>query len=205
MVLLVCCTTSPGPKPNPSAPGPSTTSSPKTTRVASAPIKGPFAIHLLKSVRGPLGYDLTNAWRTLKSTPIENNTLFSITESDIALYDWPAQEIYLTQRSAERFRAILLPGKRLSHALEMRPFVVTLGDQRLFGGVVLYLMSARGIGYPVLYIDETPKAFKLSLRPYQGGINNYRDSRQTMKPAMRQRIEFTAVRDRFRKLGKLEP
>jgi hypothetical protein len=62
-------------------------------------------------------------------------------DTDVEIYDWRQQTLLLTEQASLRLRG--------SDFME-RIFVVTLGDERLYGGITLPFFSPRSMRCPVL-------------------------------------------------------
>lgn len=74
-------------------------------------------------------------------------------DDDIACYDWNDQALVLTEEASKRF-------------FSLPPFVVMLGDKRLYGGICLDVMAPCGADHPVLYTQHRDKQRQvLLLRP----------------------------------------
>ena len=87
---------------------------------------------------------------------------FVFTASDLRAYDWDRQEIWLNEPAITRV-ARAQADKLLLHAAGA-VFVVTLHQERLYGGVFYDQGGAAGIQFPVMHALGQPIEF-LRIRP----------------------------------------
>ena len=143
-----------------------------------------------------LGYEYSEACKIIQAN--EEQILLTIEEGDIESYDWQNQVIALTETGSLKLEPYLSDILIVKNA-----FVVRLGEQKQYGGVVIEEGSAMAIRYPVIYIStENATNYKLIIRPIHGilhqsiGLEDY-------ALADRQIIELTAIYNRLKKAGKL--
>ncbi|EDN72895.1 hypothetical protein BGS_0817 [Beggiatoa sp. SS] len=115
-----------------------------------------FRIYILNEA---LEYSEGQLWNSLKKVDL-NNSLFLITEHDIDSYNWPDQSIILNESvSDELLKQVFKDGfskkrrmrRRFEYALSYKQFLVMLKEEKLYGGIFLYLATATSTSYPVIY------------------------------------------------------
>ena len=106
-------------------------------------------------------YKMADVWPQLDRVDLLHAP-FVFTAADMRAYDWDHQEIWLNES------AMLRIGRAQADRLLLDPvgraFVVTLGDERLYGGVFYYEGGAAGIQFPVIHALGQPIEF-LRIRP----------------------------------------
>jgi hypothetical protein len=118
-----------------------------------------------------------------------------IDEGDVERFAESPVAFVLTEEASRRI-ARDLQSRELR--LEDKPFVVTLGDERLVAGVCLYVGSARAVRIPVLYVDDRAPRLVLWLRPQHGGWYD----RPVRPPELAARVARPQLLEHFRALGK---
>ena len=126
-----------------------------------------FRLHVLTLVWTDLRhrYRMDEVWPELACADLRNPA-FVFTETDLRAYDWDHQEIWLNQPAIDRF-VHARPDQR-SWSIPAHAFVVTLGEERLYGGVFYDEHGAAAIRFPVIHALGTPVEF-LRIRPALGG------------------------------------
>jgi hypothetical protein len=116
---------------------------------------------------------------------------FVITVADIETYDWGRQTITLTKDATQRM------GDRWQ--FYHRIFVVTLGKDRLYGGLMTHQLSAERFEFPAISYDGylTDQA-GWEIRPVFD-LRQYSE----LDPKLKAIIEVDAVHTLFRRLGKI--
>jgi hypothetical protein len=139
-----------------------------SSRSAAAPAG--FRLVILKQSWGSLGlgYQHETSWAKLRSVSLAD-ALLTITAEDLESYEWATQSLTLTENATRRLVAALPSatrreegaekltalterlgwGSAVERALYTRPFVVLLGDERLYGGIFLDPPSQMAIDFPV--------------------------------------------------------
>jgi len=158
-----------------------------------------FKIYLIEERHiDNLSYDYQNQQWSEFIENVELKDIF-IDEEDISKYDWSSQEITLTKSASER---IISTYSKDMFAYEEKIFIVTLKGERLYGGAILSYGSARGIKYPVIYLNiEIEKADEviLLIRPYHSFLKTYMDIPSDAKGV----IEFEEIKSYFSQIQKL--
>ncbi len=159
-----------------------------------------FEIHILRErLIDILPYDYDHlAWNRLLQSRRTDDAI--LTQDDIELYRWRDQAIVLTPSASERFKWLDSSKTRMGIDLFEKTFVVCLGDQSLFGGSFIDTGSARGIDYPVIYVDRSGPNMVFQIRPSHSVLEGYGQ----LSPKLKARIELPAVKSYFGKLGKLK-
>lgn len=148
-------------------------------------------IHSLK-----LGYEYNESWNIIQTS--DEQVLLTIDESDIENYDWQNQVITLTETGSMKLEPYLP-----DILITKNAFIVRLGDQKQYGGVVIEEGSAMAIRYPVIYIStESATNYKLTIRPLHE-ISHQSDGLQGFDLADRQIIEIAGIYDRLKQAAKL--
>jgi hypothetical protein len=137
-------------------------------------------------------------WPVFKETDLEKS-IWIITENEIESYDWSQQSITLTAKASVRLQEIFSEELSLTFGLAEQAFVVTLGEEILYGGIFMEEGVARGVRYPVIYPEETGNRIIFFLRPISINLANYQD----FEPDLRHTLEFQNVYDFFLEQGKL--
>lgn len=123
-----------------------------------------------------LKYELQPAWATLQQV-YTTTTAFDIGVEAIEAYDWSEQKITLTSEASSGLIAALAKSDaaRLhpETMLDMRAFVVTLGDEPIYGGIFLMPMSAMGIKFPVVYTNYQDNRLSFTMRPTHSILKDY--------------------------------
>jgi hypothetical protein len=131
-----------------------------------------------------LGYEAAPALSTLRSVSLAD-PLFRAEPADVEEYRWSTETLVLTSSATSRLVAALsrtsarqegiekLNGLKeslgdhnlLSHALYVRPFVVLLGQERVYGGIFLDGESQMAIDFPVARVRLEDKRAVLHFLP----------------------------------------
>ena len=137
-----------------------------------------FALHILDeswdSLR--LGYDLEPVWTLLKRA-YPSRIAFTVTESEVEIYEWSRQVMTLLPGSSEELVAKLArTDERRRHPVELlgrRGFVVVLDGHPVYGGIFMHPVAAMGIDFPVIYPDMANARLTFSLRPIHEVTGDY--------------------------------
>jgi len=174
------------------------TPSPSASREEKA-----FALHILKDSVGHLGYAQEKSWPILKAG-FREATILTLSVDDIEAFEWSSQTITLSAAASHAFRETFktrapVPGDRLPN-MYRAPFVVTTSGIPQYGGIFLDRMSAMGISYPVIYLNEAKDGcLTLTVSPFQ-------TARPLEESSDRWRsVKLPEIRDVFAKAGKLRP
>lgn len=117
---------------------------------------------------------------------------FVITATDIETYDWNEQTFILTKNATQRM------GDRWQ--FYNRVFVVMLGKDRLYGGMMTHRVSAQRFEFPVIsYNGYLADPVDLEIRP-ASDLRKY----AKLDPKSKAIIEIDAVYMFFRRLGKIK-
>jgi hypothetical protein len=142
-----------------------------------------------------LGYPWEQSWPLLQRADLDS-PLATLSEDDLAQVDWERQVFTLSEAAlAQMIAQFDLPtGEqgdwRISHALYQQAFILLLDDAPLYGGIILPMISAMGIQYPVLGLDsQDPQAVTLRFLPYQGGLEDFSQGRRFANDDSRAMIE----------------
>jgi hypothetical protein len=176
------------------------TPSPSASREEKA-----FALHImnLKDSVGQLGYAQEKSWPILKAG-FREATVLTLSVDDIETFEWSSQTITLSAAASHAFRETFktrapVAGDRLPN-MYCAPFVVTTSGIPLYGGIFLDRMSAMGIRYPVIYLNEA-KDGRLTLT-----VSPFQTARPLEESSDRWRsVKLPEIRDVFAKAGKLRP
>jgi len=137
-----------------------------------------FAIYIFDpGSLGTLGYSVESSWPLLQKVDLNTKTLV-ITEQDIVSYDWTHQILELNESFRLRYEE-----SASSFLADFSPFVVTLADEPVFGGMIIQPFSPLAIDYPVLYVLNDPqyqssRTLSIALRP----VHDYRAKFDAMSP-----------------------
>jgi hypothetical protein len=121
-----------------------------------------------------LGYAAGPALSALRSASLAD-PLFRAEPSDIEEYRWSTETLVLSARATSRLvdalsrasarqegieklnrlKESLGDDNLLSHALDVRPFVVLVGEERVYGGIFLDPPSQMAIDFPVARVGMT--------------------------------------------------
>ncbi len=129
-----------------------------------------FAIHVFEpGSLGTLGYSVESSWPLLQQADLSKST-FVITEDDIVSYDWTHQHLKLSSQLRKKYEA-----EYLTFLADFSPFVVTIDQQPVLGGMILKQFSPLAVDYPVMYVLNGPAypeedELSIALRP----IHDYR-------------------------------
>jgi hypothetical protein len=117
--------------------------------------------------------------------------VFVITAADIETYDWGKQTITLTKGATQRMGS--------TWQIFEKAFVIMLGKDKLYGGVVAHIGSARRLDFPVIYAyNANNDQISLEIRPK----HDFREYTR-FDPKLKAIIEIDAVHTLFRRLGKI--
>ncbi|MEK8015522.1 MAG: hypothetical protein VSS75_001555 [Candidatus Parabeggiatoa sp.] len=176
-----------------------------------------FRIYILNEA---LEYSEGQLWNALKNVDL-NKSLFLITEHDIDSYNWQDQSIILNELvSDELLKHVFKDGfsrekrhtwSRFEYALSYKQFLVMLKEEKLYGGLFLYLGTATSTSYPVIYpkvariTSYKPLKLKirLVLRPETASIIGPQPSYKMLDLSLKKRIEIPEIYHFFNKLDKL--
>jgi hypothetical protein len=121
----------------------------------------------------------------------QRDPVFVITAADIETYDWNEQRITLTKSATQRMGNV--------QRLEEKVFLTVLGKDKLYGGVVIFMGSARWLDFPVIYAHNVnDHQIDLEIRPK----HDFREYTE-FAPKLKAIIEIDVVHTLFRRLGKL--
>lgn len=125
-----------------------------------------FQLHVLNLCWTDFRYRYTTeeVWPILAEVSLDNPA-FLIDETDIRLYDWQHQEIWLTSLTMTRLHEA--GGVRLLRDAVGRAFIVTLNHERLYGGLFYDPGGAAAIRFPVIHSLGEPVEV-LRIRPALG-------------------------------------
>lgn len=124
-----------------------------------------FAIHIFEpGSLGTLGYSVASSWPLLQQADLSTSA-FVITEDDIVSYDWTHQQLMLTSQLRKKYEV-----ESMTFLADFSPFVVTIDQQPVFGGMILKQFSPLAIDFPVLYVLNGPAhpdedLLSIALRP----------------------------------------
>jgi hypothetical protein len=156
-----------------------------------------FKIYVLKDIfsdptmRGKLNGSYEEVEPVIKDLSLDQ-PIFVITAADIEIYDWGQQTITLTKNATQRI------GNPLQ--IEEKAFIIMLGKDKLYGGVVVGPGSARRLDFPVIYPYSPNKdQIELEIRPK----HDFREYNE-FDPKLKAIIEIDAVYTFFRNLGKIK-
>ncbi len=139
-----------------------------------------------------LGSTIESSWPVLQKA-FPSGSVHSITPDDIEMYEWADQTITLTAQASTTVAKVL----QKETPQTLWGFVVVVDGKPLYGGVFTYPMTARSIGYPVIYEDEADGRVTFTIRPYHSVLGIPQDD-----PAW-QGIRDSRVKSIFSELGKL--
>lgn len=144
-----------------------------------------------------LGYEYNEAWEIIQTS--DEQILLTIDESDIEIYDWQNQVITLTETGSMKLEPYLPDILIIKNA-----FIVRLGDQKQYGGVVIEGGSAMAIRYPVIYIStESATNYKLTIRPLHATPYPHPVGFQEFALIDRKIVEIPEIYDRLEAIEKL--
>lgn len=150
-------------------------------------------LHRSEYVTLDLGYERTFAWTKLQTLDWSAPS-FVVTDADVAWLDWARQELALSPDASSRFRsAIRVTGHGTFTHPGQHAFIVSLDDRNLYGGILLAPISAMGIRFPVIYVNDRPELVELQIRPVNTGPTPY----EKVALAARSTIELPALREHF--------
>lgn len=111
-----------------------------------------------------LRYTFAEVWPALAAADL-NRALLVLGEPQFQAYDWTHQELWLT---AEAGRQLAADGRDRLFANPLgQAFVVTLGTERLYGGLMYNPDGAAALEFPVMHALGTPRQV-LRIRPSLG-------------------------------------
>jgi hypothetical protein len=131
-----------------------------------------------------LGYEAGPALSTLRSAPLDD-ALFQADPADVEEYRWSTATLVLTRRATSRLldalarsaarqegieklnrlKESLGEDDALGRALYVRPFVVLVGRERIYGGIFLDSPSQMAIDFPVARIQLAGARAELHFLP----------------------------------------
>ncbi len=126
-----------------------------------------FRLHILKLQWPDLGFTYTaqELWPKLRAVNLAESALV-LGESDIRLYDWKNQELWLHDAAALRLNECC--GDVIKLEAVGRAFVVTLNGRWLYGGVFYLEQGAAAIRFPVIHQYVVRGSTCLRIRPELG-------------------------------------
>jgi hypothetical protein len=153
------------------------------------PAKARFRIQLAHGRHiDALPYEWDERWSDfVRTAPLERTF---VDEDDVERYVEAPAALVLTEEASRRVAR--------DRATE-RQFVVTLGDERLFGGTIQFIGSARAIAYPVIYVDDRAPRLVLWIHPRHSGVYDP----PAFSPELWARVARPQVLAHFEALGKL--
>lgn len=153
----------------------------------------------IKQPPSGLGYTVESSWDILRSA-YPSKVTYTLTDEDIALYDWSNQIITLTVSSSSTLiesypdlESVIFPD-----IITGQPFIVVFDGQPLYGGIFIHPRSAMGIDFPVIYLSRYGDVFALKIRPsHSFGLFGGDDSEWQV-------IKVPEVKEYFLNLSKLK-
>ena len=110
-----------------------------------------FAIHVFEpGSLGTLGYTVESSWPLLQQADLSKSA-FVITEDDIVSYGWTHQQLKLTSQLRKKYEV-----EYMTFLADFSPFVVTIDQQPVFGGMILKQFSPLAVDFPVIYVLNVP-------------------------------------------------
>lgn len=161
-----------------------------------------FEIAFLDAVPPNLGYTVESSWDILRNA-YPSKVTYTLTENDIALYDWSNQIITLTvsSSSALKERYPVLKSNIFPELIDGQPFIVVFDERPIYGGIFIYQPSPRYIRFPVIYWNRDGDQFSLKIRPahYIIGLDQISEEDLEWDP-----IKDVEVKEHFLNLSKLK-
>jgi len=123
-------------------------------------------LHVLNLDWSDLGFRYTtqDVWPVLTSADLAQRRLL-LEEPDIRTYDWDHQEVWLSDPAIRRL--VQCAADKLLRNAVGQAFVVTLDDDRLYGGLFYDQGGAAAIRFPVIHALGEP-TIVLRIRPALG-------------------------------------
>ena len=144
-----------------------------------------------------LGYEYEQVWPILLDVDLTESIL-TITEDDIEVYDWTEQAMTLTRKASARSQEAALEGDYFPNWAG-QAFVVTLNGEPQYGGIFEAPTSAAAARFPVIYAESEQDIVVFHLRP----AHMYPIQYQDLPPSLRSIIEIPEIHDLFLEEGKL--
>lgn len=146
-----------------------------------------FKISFLKNreMSRNLGTEVETSWPLLMAAYPESSVL-TLSEDDIAYYQWEQQAIRLTVDGSNKLISLTKDPSETRQIPELYlrnlPFVVSLDEDLIYGGVFADSGSAMYINFPVIYPSVSGDYLILTIRPFHTVSPTHYDEFSTTNP-----------------------